>query len=82
MTVTLPADLAAEVEGRLGANGDGNRSRFVADALRTHLHQLRLQDMTSQAARLDPDEELAWALPVPPNTSNPTSTTPPSSTAR
>lgn len=80
MTVTLPAELAAEVEDHLGANGDGNRSRFVAAALRTHLRRLRLQDMTRQAARLDPDEELTWALPR--HTSNPADSTPPPSTTR
>jgi Arc/MetJ-type ribon-helix-helix transcriptional regulator len=66
MTVSLPADLYAEVEDRIGRSGAGNRSRFVADALRTHLNQLRHQDMTAEAARLDPDEELEWAITMPP----------------
>jgi len=65
MTVSLPADLYAEVEDRISRSGNGNRSRFVADALRTHLHHLRHQDMTTQAAQLDPDEELEWATPTP-----------------
>jgi len=77
MTVTLPVDLYAEVEARISRNGTGNRSRFVADALRTHLHQLRHQDMTSEAARLDPDEELEWAVPLPPDTPAPAGSTPP-----
>ncbi len=63
MTVTLPADLYAEVQARLSENGTGNRSRFVADALRTHLRQLRLHDLTLEAAKLDLDEELAWTAP-------------------
>ena len=66
MTVSLPADLYAEVEDRIKRSGNGNRSRFVADALRTHLNHLRRQDMTSEAARLDPDEELQWAVTVSP----------------
>ncbi len=77
MTVTLPADLYSEVEARISRNGNGNRSRFVADALRTHLHQLRHQDMTSEAARLNPDEELEWAVPMPPDTPPPTDSAPP-----
>ncbi len=63
LTVTLPAGLHQEVEARLAASGDGNRSRFVADALRTHLSQLRLHDLTLEAAKLDLDEELAWTAP-------------------
>lgn len=63
LTVTLPAALHQEVEDRLVASGDTNRSRFVADALRTHLRQLRLHDLTLEAAKLDPDEELAWTAP-------------------
>ena len=71
MTVSLPADLYAEVEARINRSGAGNRSRFVADALRTHLNQLRHQDMTAEAAHLDPDEELQWAIP-PPDSAPPT----------
>ncbi len=77
MTVTLPADLYAEVEARISRNGTGNRSRFVADALRTHLHQLRHQDMTDEAAQLDVDEELSWAVAPPPEAPNPTHAAPP-----
>ena len=69
MTVSLPAELYAEVEDRIGRSESGNRSQFVAEALRTHLDHLRRQDMTHEAARLDPDEELQWAFPVSPDTS-------------
>ena len=77
MTVSLPGDLYAEVEDRLGRSESGNRSQFVADALRTHLDHLRHQDMTYEAAQLDPDEELQWAVPVPPDTPAPTRSGPP-----
>ena len=79
MTVTLPADLYAEMQARIRGSGSGNRSRFVADALRTHLHHLRLQDMTDQAAQLDVDEELSWAVAPPPEAPSPTRTAPPGS---
>ena len=65
LTVTVPADLYREVEARLAGAAGGNRSRFVADALRTHLRHLRLQDLTDEAAKLDPEEELTWVAPHP-----------------
>lgn len=77
MTVTLPGDLYAEVEARISRDGVGNRSRFVAEALRTHLHHLRHQDMTDEAAQLDVDEELSWAVAPPPEAPNPTHAAPP-----
>lgn len=77
MTVSLPIDLYTEVEDRIGRSESGNRSQFVADALRTHLDHLRRQDMTHEAAQLDPDEELQWAVLVPPDTSSLTRSGPP-----
>ena len=71
MTVSLPADLYAEVEDRISRSRATNRSRFVADALRTHLNQLRRQDMTNEAAHLDPVEELEWAVPPPADVAQP-----------
>jgi len=59
------------VEARISGSGSGNRSRFVADALRTHLHELRHQDMTDEAAQLDVDEELGWAVAPPPEATSP-----------
>lgn len=75
VTVTLPGDLYAEMEARISRAENGNRSRFVADALRTHLDHLRHQDMTDEAAQLDVDEELSWAVAPPPEAPSPT--TPP-----
>lgn len=60
-TVTLPDDLAAQIEAAVAAGAARNVSRFVQEAARRYLDALRGAALAREAARLDPDEELAIA---------------------
>jgi metal-responsive CopG/Arc/MetJ family transcriptional regulator len=62
VTVTLPAEVSSEVDAWLARGAAANRSRFVQDALRAYLHQLRATHLADEAAKLDDDEEEALSL--------------------
>ena len=62
VTVTVPADVAAEVDAWLSRGAAANRSRFVHDALRFYCHHLEARHMATEASKLDEDEEETLSL--------------------
>jgi Arc/MetJ-type ribon-helix-helix transcriptional regulator len=71
VTVTVPAEVSSEVDAWLARGAAANRSRFVQDALRAYLHQLRGTHLADEAAKLDDEEEeglslAAFGLSTPP----------------
>ena len=60
-TISLPDDLAAEIDDVLASGDAPNVSAFFRDAARRHLVALRSERMVVEAARLDADEETALA---------------------
>lgn len=62
VTVTVPADIAADVDAWLTRGAAANRSRFVHDALRFYCRYLEESHMATEAAKLDEDEEEALSL--------------------
>lgn len=63
-TITLPDDLALAIEDAVAAGAARNVSRFLQQAARRHLEALGAEQMTTEARRLDPDEETAVARGV------------------
>ena len=62
VTVTVPADVASEVDVWLGRGAAANRSRFVHDALRLYCRHLEASHLAAEAAKLDQDEEETLSL--------------------
>lgn len=62
VTITVPADLATEVDTWLAQGAAVNRSRFVHDALRLYCRHLEAGHLAAEAAKLDEDEEEALSL--------------------
>lgn len=61
-TITLPEALVTEIDDLVAAGATPSVSRFFQDAARRQLSALREEQLVAQAARLDPDEEVALAL--------------------
>ena len=62
VTVTVPADIAADVDAWLSRGAAANRSRFVHDALRFYCRHLEANHLAAEAAKLDEDEEETLSL--------------------
>lgn len=62
VTITVPAELAAEVDSWLSRGVAANRSRLIHDALRLYCRHLEASHLASEAAKLDEDEEQALSL--------------------
>ncbi len=62
VTITVPTDVAAEVDAWLSRGAAANRSRFVHDALRLYCRHLEASHLAAEAAKLDEDEEEALSL--------------------
>ena len=58
-TVTMPAQLAAAIDAAVADGAEGSVSALLATAARRYLDQLTDDRITTHAARLDPDTELA-----------------------
>lgn len=60
-TITLPAELAAELDAWVTAGAAPNLSRLLQQAAAEHVARLRRQRLATEAAKLDPSEETALA---------------------
>ena len=58
-TVTMPAQLAAAIDAAVADGAADSVSALLATAARRYLDQLADDRITADAARLDPDTELA-----------------------
>lgn len=60
-TVSLPDDVASEIDAFLAGGGAPSASSFFRDAARAYLATRAAEQMAAEAARLDVDEEVALA---------------------
>lgn len=60
-TITLPDDLAARIDAAVAGGAARSVSGFMQDAVRHYLDLLTARRLATEAARLEPAEEVALA---------------------